>query len=299
MWSGVVVIVILAVALCIVGCCARKGSPDIVFVTAFLDLNRGEWEASRRTHHEYLCAFVRLARLPIPLIVYVDTKVFSKAFKILSNERGSMGVFTKIIRINDRFLTNEIHAFSPRLVAREEEIMRSAEYVAQTSHRRHYPENSVPKYNLINHAKIDFVVHALDHPDTPRRKFYAWIDFGYIHGEDISPKKPLRTDSLKAEGVTFMTVNDPNPDDGDALFTLLNAPEKFAGGFFTGSPGALRQYQKAYHAALDALHRMNIADDDQAVTVHMYFHRNFMSPPLHIHRKGFKGALKWLAGDLP
>jgi len=92
-----------------------------------------------------------------------------------------------------------------------------------------------------------------------------------------------------------MTVNDPEPRDGDALHTLQHAPEKFAAGFFVGTSDVLRAYQAAYHANLEKLHGMGIADDEQAVMVHMYYNKQIPSPPVHLYKRGWQGALKWLS----
>jgi hypothetical protein len=244
---------------------------------------------------EYLAAYRRLLHVRVPLVTYVDHRVYHRVYRMNCEIRGSMGVYTRVVPINEDFLKEHIRAFSAQIVKREEEIMASPEYKGRVSHRAHLPEASVPRYNLINHGKIDFVVHTIRDSTVPRHDFYGWVDFGYAHGDDVLPASlKVETKKLAADGVTFMVVNEPEARDGDALYTLRHAPEKFAGGFFAGKPKSLIDFQRAYHANLDAMHHQGVADDDQAVMAHLYYNKQVRSPRVYLHKGGFKGALRWL-----
>ena len=80
-------------------------------------------------------------------------------------------------------------------------------------------------------------------------------------------------------------------------FIYLGIKGIVAGAFFFGPVQALKDYQKAYHQAIQELQRKGIADDDQAVVAYIYYN---IFHNITFHIAGFKGAFKLLCdGSIP
>ena len=137
-------------------------------------------------------------------------------------------------------------------------------------------------------------MNAVEQPGTPQFAYYSWIDFGYLSDPRYVPSGCINIERINPNAVTIMTVNPPDPRDGDPLYTLEKAPEKFAGGFFIGSRKVLSVYQHEYHRALRRLHEAGIADDDQAVIANLFYHARDPVCQIEWHPGGFKGALLWI-----
>ena len=238
--------------------------------------------------------FKRTLSLPLPLAVYIDRKHAHYVIDLVKRMRPEGVPFTRIVPIDQSWLEKNIHAFSPTIAKREASVMRSDSYRKRTQHRRGYPEHEIPAYNLINHAKIDFVMNAVEQPGMPQFAYYSWIDFGYLSDPRYVSSGCINTGRINPDAVTIMTVNPPDPRDGDPLYTLVQAPEKFAGGFFIGSKRVLSVYQREYHSALQRLHEAGIADDDQAVIANLFYHSRDPVCQIEWHPGGFKGALLWI-----
>jgi hypothetical protein len=74
--------------------------------------------------------------------------------------------------------------------------------------------------------------------------------------------------------LSFCLRNKLDNKDQDAIYTLVNAPETFTGGFFSGSSTLMIKLQELYHISLKELYNNNISDDDQ----HIYL-RCFLKEP--------------------
>jgi hypothetical protein len=53
-------------------------------------------------------------------------------------------------------------------------------------------------------------------------------------------------------------------------YTLVNAPEKITGSFFSGPAKLMLELQTLYHISLNELYKNNISDDDQYVYFRCY-----------------------------
>jgi hypothetical protein len=247
---------------------------DYCFVTAFYDIGRKNWEHYKRSEDEYLSFFYNLIQMNIPLVVFIDQRYYERVEAACSGLRPA-NLYTKIIPIDDAFLRENIKSWS--YIERERSIMNSELYKRVISHRKSCPETHVPEYTCINHAKIDFVKYAIENivnGDGDDTKYVGWVDFGYIRKlSDMPSDKVFVYDALKNNHVNMIFNNDIDEFDSDPYFTLIFAPEKITGPFWFGSKEALLKYWEKYHATVQKLHNIGVADDDQAIVLNAFTHQ--------------------------
>jgi hypothetical protein len=239
------------------------------YVTAFIDLNRSQWDKwEQRGTDAYFTAFSRLIPLfanstENELFVYIDTPLSERIRNICN---GIPNIH--IVPIDDTFLS--CNSLLWRRLPKETSIMRSEQYRTLLKDRLDYPEHSVPKYNMINHAKIDLVVYTMNLTDAP---VLGWIDFGYCKTDDIVPNTLLDISKLVSSKMNFSLVNHIEPHHYNIMQTLTNPPELIEGGFFFSDRDTLIKYQKFYHKIHEAFHTQNIVDDDQHIILQAYRHQ--------------------------
>lgn len=146
--------------------------PSLCLVTAFLDIGRGEWQAFRRSIQQYIGNFLPYLCMKHELIVFMDEK-YSVPLEELCRNRPNI----KIYSINRTWMEKHIVAY--RQLLRETEIMNSDEFKRKIAHRIHHPECSQPEYNIMQHAKIDFVCHVIEEK-LSSAEYYAWTDFWFL-----------------------------------------------------------------------------------------------------------------------
>ena len=269
-----------------------NGGCEITFVTNFYDIKRGEWNTRwRRTSDTYMDCFRVLARVRVPLIVYIHDVHYERARNICDEERSSLQSHQSpqfppltLVPYNEAFLKEHIRSWS--YLDTEAAIMETAQYREWTRARSTCPETRDPKYNCINHAKIDFIRHAIQHggfvssdhhhhhattsAKTPQ--YYGWVDFGYLKPDEVGRTFPENgryvpnPEFMDPHKVTLVVNAHPDPVQcADPVQTLVRAPELFTGCFWFGGRCALMRYWDQYHAAMRVMHAANVADDDQAV----------------------------------
>lgn len=237
-------------------------------ITAFYDLNRDKWNYFKRPFEKYFDSFKIIVELykdtKISLIVFIDIKHYEKVKEITKNIKN---IF--VFRIDIDFLKKNIDAFSR--LEKEEEIIKSIEYKMKLGKRlyKNYPENTFAMYNLINHAKIDFVNLSFTLVDCD---YAYWLDFGYFVGERV--KKPdylLDTCKFDLNCINYNIISIPEEKDKNILYTLIHSPERIGGFFFFGKKELLKEYQKLFHKNHISLQNMGIVDDDQHIALRCYF----------------------------
>jgi hypothetical protein len=255
----------------------------VAFVTNFYDINRGDWNHWQRTSDTYMECFRVLARVRVPLIVYIHDTHYERARDICAEERSGSGSGSgsypplTLVPYNEAFLKEHIRSWS--YLETEAGIMSTEQYREWTRARSTCPETHNPKYNCINHAKIDFVRHAMQHggfvTDDTQYPYYGWVDFGYLKPDEVGRTFP--PNGVYVPNLADRRMFDPNkvtlvvnvvPEPArcrDPVQTLIRAPEWFTGGFWVGGRCALMRYWEQYHAALQEMYAANVADDDQAV----------------------------------
>ena len=242
---------------------------SVCYVTAFLDINRGSWlNIFKRDFNSYLTSFLPYVKLfqendtsNYEMIVYIDDKHYLKLLSVIPSNLP-----IRLVKINNTIM-NDISPLWCKL-DREEEIMKSDEYREIFKKRLHFPENHNPRYTLINHAKVDFMVNALD---MTKSKFLCWTDFGYFKLPSNIPKKLLDISKLDKDRVNYTLINPITKKDRCLPYILHYAPEKIGGFFFFGNRDIIKKYQELYHKIHTWFQENNLVDDDQTLALQCYF----------------------------
>ena len=265
----------------------------LVYITAFLDLGRGEWKDFQRSTSRYTEAFLRFVKRFLELRTHEVLVVFMDK-KLMASVSGlpwyPIDKSVLITPIDDEWMV----AHSPlwRRLGRERKIMESKEYRELLKHRLSFPEHNNPKYTLINHAKIDFIHEAMcmmsDHT------YFCWVDFGYCHSEQVVPKKLVDLERIDKNKVCYTLINQLDNNDRDLYYTLKHAPERIGGFFFIGNRSGLMEYRTLYHLIHGGLQDINIVDDDQHLALRCYFARPDLFALYHLGR--WHAALEYFGG---
>lgn len=248
---------------------------DICLVTAFIDINRDNWYAFRRSQDEYIARFSNYIKIYNTLIVYIDDKYYSRLQNICSNYPH-----ITLIPINKSWLNENIFAYS--LLEKENEIMNSDEFKNLISHRIHHPECCKAEYNIIQHAKIDFIIDTIKN-NYSTAEYYAWSDFGYLINDYALPTSYLDLKKFNRSKINFCGINPLKDMYNDVFYIVKNAPDLLGGGFFFGHKDKLYEYQEMYHDICKYFHSLNIVDDDQHIMLQCIFKNPKM---FHIHYLG-------------
>lgn len=231
-------------------------------VSAFVDIGREKWSGFQRSNAKYLNDFKPHLKLGVPMIVFVDESLYDELKEFENNQ-------VKFIKINEQFLSDNIWAFSR--LPREKEIMESSSFKQIMRHRASYPEVCNPSYNIVQHAKIDFLNYVIDNRliDYDDQTIIAWSDFGYFGASGLFPDSTEKmiqgiVDNVDRDRMNIMAIDPPCEKDFDVYHTLVTADERLCGFFSCGTPKSLKSYQELYHRVLDdTFHKRNIVDDDQ------------------------------------
>ena len=142
---------------------------DILFVTAYRNINRKNWTSRPRTEQSYLRYFHNMAiNIKYNLIVFLEKR-------LLETMRQK---YRKYINIS--FYDIDLpDSFYQKFLEKDKKIMQSKTYQNKIPERRKLdPECLYSEYNLINHSKINWVKAASI--IMTNYQFYSWIDFGMI-----------------------------------------------------------------------------------------------------------------------
>jgi hypothetical protein len=254
---------------------------DICIVTAFFDIGRGFWNNKyRRTTKFYIQSFLNYLDYPYKMVCYVDDRCIDYILEHYTRSPHTNKIF---IPINQKWLEKNIHAW--KQIPRDREIMQSSRYREFIDHRinimypnsipsnpvekKVFPENESPEYNAINHAKIDFINHAIE-SGYIEDSITCWCDFGYFGTQHKNDKTTFPTATLEKarfspDRVTFFLQKEITDQDADPLYMLICSPELFTGTFWGGSTNLMPKLQELYHDCADELRSINICDDDQHI----------------------------------
>jgi hypothetical protein len=230
----------------------------MLFVSAFMDLNRENWKSNSKTLDHYIVSFFYLAsRIQYPMIVFLESKVVERIPKLPNH-----------IKFYDITL---VDSFLKKYAAREKEIIESASFRQLIPDRRKdLPETNYANYNLINHSKINFVAKAKEF--DPFHSHYCWIDFGMIRNSLFFPNIPNKLDFSKIPNdKIFYNVLYDLPKNEMSMLELLDFDYIFFHGCQFIIPHSLVEYyEKIYECELLYYHYCGLVDDDQSLTYKIY-----------------------------
>lgn len=237
----------------------------ILYVTAFLDINRENWTSFERsvdTYFEHFSPYLDLLRnSSSAMLIYIDEKHRRRLEKLCRNVKN-----VTILGISEEYMKFfEIW----RRLKTEQEIMNSETYKKLVSHRLQFPEHTNAKYTLINHCKIEFLAKAISSMDSD---YYCWTDFGFFAKRENVPRylpneQALYKVTKGGECVFYTGINEMRSVDFDPIFTLQNAPEVIGGFFFVCPKKAVLSYRNLYAETHQELQKIGIVDDDQHIVL--------------------------------
>jgi len=229
---------------------------DILFVTAYKDINRESWQNYCLTNNYYIERFVRLAtNIEYKLIVYIEDSMMD----ILTQYTFKPNI---IFRKFD-----EVNTFFNNYLDQDKKIMASEIYKSKIPpHRKINPEHIYSEYNLINHSKINFVRHSKT--IYPNYRFYSWIDFGFARETTTIPKNIKF--SMIPEKIIYQVLKipeyviDPN--------TMLSLDDIFfAGSSFIVYHSLVEYMEVLYEKKIQEFQRNYISDDDQNLVLQIFY----------------------------
>jgi hypothetical protein len=181
----------------------------------------------------------------------------------------------KIIAVDECWLNTNINAYKYR--EREKEIMNSEEFRKLISHRINHPECSKPEYNLIQHAKIDFLMYTIQN-HLHQAEYYAWTDFGYFQNSSDIQYRPLKISQCIPDKMNMIGLTPVENTDRNIIAVLRAGTVRMCGNFYVAHKNVLMRYQELYHRILAEMYAYNIVDDDQHVMI-----RCFLEEPKLFH----------------
>ena len=226
---------------------------SVLFVTAFKDLNRGEWgHGFTRSVDTYLKWFNNLTKLPIRLICFCDSIIEKR----IHDEIGFFNTYPY----------DEQNTFL-KFLDKEKEVMNSNYYKDLVKYRND-PETNKPGYNLVNHNKIIFIQKASNM--FPGYSHYAWVDVGYIR-EEINESVSFDFNNLN-DKITFAGFSIPRVEE-------IRTPQEYCfnpgnviiqGSSFIIKKDDINWYFNEYYNMVIHYFNNNLVDDDQAIVLQIY-----------------------------
>lgn len=257
---------------------------DIIFVTAYKDINRGNWNYFRRTNQMYIDYFYNLAyNIKYKLVVYVEEDILKI---ITTNHFLNDNVIFKDLNTVDTFLKKHIE--------RESEVMNSDLYKSRLHpvRKETCPENKYPEYNLINHSKVNFMKKTKDL--FPNYKYYGWIDFGVVNSNIELIPRNLDLSILKEK--IYCHTYLPLPEDRfDEIEMLQSYDIYILGSGYIAHHSLVETFENLWEQKILDWQNKYISDDDQSLLLQLcYDHKDIIEV---IHYDVWFGLYPYLFKD--
>jgi len=221
---------------------------SVIFVTAFKNLNRHNWEGFERTVDNYINYFENLTMIPIRLICYCEDDVRNI-------------LHTKLKFVNTYPYNSEETFF--RFIDKEKEVMNSVQFKNLVKHRND-PETNKPGYNSATHNKVWFIKRTK--AMFPNYTHYAWIDFGYIRTKDNIPQQ-LDFTHLLDNKILFSTMKQFQIDKlSNPIQACIDInSQTLIGGIYFCPKNMVDWYYQEYYKMVMNYYANNLVDDDQEI----------------------------------
>lgn len=224
----------------------------VLFISAFKDLGRSEWNHYKRTTEQYIEYFGNLLKCNLNLICFCEEPI------------------SKIL--NDKYNFNKTYSYDKddtfyKYLDIDTEIINSNDFNKLIEHRKNHPECFSPEYNIVNHNKVLFIQRAKKM--FPSYSHYVWIDFGYLRNSNQSiieiNENNLPT-KIKYSSMFIPKLSEiPNPIESCCL-----APEIIQGSMFIVPSSLVDWYAEKYTKMIEYYQSLNIVDDDQGLVLQIY-----------------------------
>ena len=245
---------------------------SVCYVTAFLDLNRGDWPIFKRTFEDYLVSFKVFLKIfeastcgNDEMICFIDENRFKEVESLFPKD---VTVNITLIKLTKNML-EDLHCW--KTLNTEQENMNNEDFKKLVRKRFGFPETIYASYTCINHCKIDFVAKVID-SHLSDKEYFCWIDFGYFMKIINIPEKLLDISHFDTNKFNCWLVNPIDNMDSNYKYLLSDAPEKIQGNSWFGRKDIIKKYQEIYYEVLDWYqNHLKVADDDQAIMLISYF----------------------------
>jgi len=232
---------------------------DIIFVTAYKDINREKWEVIPRTNNEYFKKFKLITEnIKHNLIVFVEDDI---KLQLIQEYNFPSNILFYNLNTTNSFLNSRL--------TEQKEIIESETYKNKIPiDRKGAPEHNYAEYNLINHSKINFVKEAKDlYPDY---SFYSWIDFGFGKTNNHYPTIVENVHLLPRKIIYQLYTPIPeikiSPND-----MLKEHRIFFIGSSYIIPNEMINIFEKNYELKMVELEKDGVVDDDQNMLYQIYF----------------------------
>jgi mannosyltransferase OCH1-like enzyme len=237
----------------------KLSNNDILFVTAFKDINRINFKTHKRSVDDYIKYFLNFANnIKYNLVVFLEEDIKKK----ITNKYN----FNKNI-IFENF--SNVNTFYNNFLNKEKEIMNSQTFRSKLSHNRidSCPEVYSPEYTLINHSKINFVKYAKDKYNS--YQFYSWIDFGYVRNVDDVPK--IFNHNLEKKIIYQTMLQIPEKKIYENELINLDDMKYIAGSSFIIYKDLIDIFETKYKEKIIEWQNNYICDDDQSLVLQLFY----------------------------
>lgn len=233
----------------------------ITIVTAFININRGNWKNFGRTEEQYFSYFKLWAKLKNEIIVYVENK--NLASKILEY-RSSLGLEekTKVVIIDD-FTKMDIQLYNSIKDAAQNEYQR----IFRT--KPNNPEVWNYDYDYIMLMKMWCINNAIEQGLVSG--MIAWVDFGYLHGgDDISSESNFDFE-WKYNFKNKINLFSIQELDKRPIFEIVQSMNTYIMGTIIVGPDTLwPKFWEMMRGNMISLNKCGLVDDDQSIILMCY-----------------------------
>lgn len=234
---------------------------DIIFTTAFKDINRSNWPYFTKSNEIYINLFCNLANnIKYKLIVYVEDNIAGLIHQNQNNKFKDNIIFIDM---------KSVSTFCDKYLENDTKIINSYDYQNKIpEHRKYNPEHLYSIYNLINHSKINFVSNTKKL--FPTYTYYSWIDFGAMNSniENIPNNIDI---SLLQNNITYHCVQEP-PHNRISEIEMLSSDEiYFLGSAFIVYTNLVEKFEELWENKIIEWQEKNITDDDQNLILQLYY----------------------------
>lgn len=233
---------------------------EIIFVTAFKDINRTNWKHYERSTNMYINYFYTLANnIKYKLIVYLEKDIQDIVVK---NKN-----FNENIVFDD---LSKVNTFLNKFIEIDVTIMESEIYKNKVpDYRKNSPENLYSDYNLINHSKINFLKDVKG--KYPDYNFYAWIDFGRMNESIENVPVNIDISLIPNNKITYHFVNDPPLNRISEEEMLKSHAVYLLGSSYIVPNNLVEYFENLWESKLLEWQEKYITDDDQNLVLQLYF----------------------------
>jgi hypothetical protein len=232
---------------------------EIIFTTAYKDINRGSWESHTRSNQCYIDYFYNLSdTITYTLVVYVEDSIK----EILLSQH----TFRENIIFVDM---NSVDTFYKKYLEKDKLIMSSKEFTTKIpQHRYCDPECLYSEYNLINHSKINFVSHTKKM--FPNYIYYSWIDFGMMNEKVENVPRNINITLLEKK-IIYHSPH-PTPRERISADDMLKVDDVyFLGSAFIVFHDLVELFESMWESKIILWQQQHITDDDQNLIFQLYY----------------------------